>query len=259
MTSHEFEEILSDIYEKYDNKIRVKIFDARRSDRYSTFTHTNRLNNSISRILNSFQGEFIDTTKKYLNSIAREQADRLKEEYPNISASKKDILDRVAPFLKDRTYYIENHVRKMKKDLLSALKHDGALIGRYALAGGVSRREALNELRGSLQDNIIRTKFVNRRGAKYDSEFYFRTLVKTFGQEFRNSIYIDSLVENKIDLVKISSHGAKDRCRRWEGVIISLTGSTKGYPTFEQSRLSGDIWHPNCRHFLIPVGGEDGV
>ncbi len=38
-------------------------------------------------------------------------------------------------------------------------------------------------------------------------------------------------------------------CHAWEGMVLSLTGKTKGLPTYEQAREAG-CFHPNCVHTL---------
>lgn len=41
-------------------------------------------------------------------------------------------------------------------------------------------------------------------------------------------------------------------CFPWEGRILSLTGKTEGFPTYEEARKAG-CFHPNCVHTLDPV------
>lgn len=63
--------------------------------------------------------------------------------------------------------------------------------------------------------------------------------------------------ETGFDLAVISQHGAKDKCRKWEGVVISLNGLTEGYPTYREARATNEIWHPNCEHTVHPIRSLD--
>lgn len=52
----------------------------------------------------------------------------------------------------------------------------------------------------------------------------------------------------------ISSHGATDACKFHEGRIVKLVPEAPGpYPTVEQLRASGQIFHPRCRHNVMPI------
>ena len=69
-------------------------------------------------------------------------------------------------------------------------------------------------------------------------------------------VYNDCLVDNIAqatggDLARISTGGDPNcpLCGPWEGVIVSISGKTKGLPTYEQAREAG-CFHPNCVHTL---------
>jgi len=64
---------------------------------------------------------------------------------------------------------------------------------------------------------------------------------------FRNT-----MAECDEDLAKVSTTGDPcPRCVPWEGQLLSLTGATEGYPTYDQARSTG-LHHPRCRHNLMP-------
>ncbi|WP_353856774.1 phage minor capsid protein [Bacillus sp. Bos-x628] len=75
-----------------------------------------------------------------------------------------------------------------------------------------------------------------------------------------NMAYIDSIREEAMqdghDLAIISTKpDTHDQCKNYEGMIISLNGLTAGYLTYEEIRKSKECFHPNCGHFVRPVGG----
>lgn len=98
---------------------------------------------------------------------------------------------------------------------------------------------------------------VDEAGRRWKLGHYVNTTIKT---EINNA-YIESVVESGkeigADLAVISSHGAKDDCRKWEAVIISMTGKTPGYPTYQDAKASGEIWHPNCQHSVHLIRNTD--
>ncbi|UTV34869.1 phage minor capsid protein [Bacillus altitudinis] len=75
-----------------------------------------------------------------------------------------------------------------------------------------------------------------------------------------NMAYIDAIREEAMqdghDLAIISTKpDTYDQCKHYEGMIISLNGLTAGYLSYEEIRKSKECFHPNCGHFVRPVGG----
>lgn len=261
MNSEEFGKILDGIYDKYENKIQITVIRARQSSNYSTIKYTRILNSRLNGILDGFENEYLGALQKHVKVVAREQVGRFFDDYKEdgVAKARQSALKKASAYFDEKSFYVKNHVLKMKKDIKAALKYDQLLITRHSLLTGVSRKVALEEVRDLIRGNMIRTTFTNKSGASYNSRTYFEMLGRTVITQFGNEVYEDMMVESGRDLARISSHGAPDRCRKWEGKIISITGATPGYPTLQDSKDSGDIWHPRCRHFLIPVEVEDGV
>lgn len=262
MNSEEFGKILDDIYDKYENKIQITVLRARKSPNYSSVKYTRALTSRINGILNGFENEYLGALQKHVKVVAREQIGRFYDDFPNekgITKGRQDALKKASSYFDSKSFYVKNHVAKMKQDITTALKQDQLLITRHSLLNGMSRKNALNEVRDFIQSNEIKTTFTNKSGASYKTRTYFEMLGRTVISQFGNEVYQDALVESGRDLARISSHGATDRCKKWEGQIISITGATPGYPTLQGTKDSGDIWHPRCKHFLIPVEVEDGV
>lgn len=95
----------------------------------------------------------------------------------------------------------------------------------------------------------------------------FVGIIDKAGRRWKLSTYSDMVVRTKLvqahseglrygaldsgyDLAVISSHNAEDACGKYEGMIISLNGGTSGYPTYEQIKSTGEIFHPNCKHTI---------
>ncbi|MDZ4632208.1 hypothetical protein ORN01_24950 [Bacillus cereus] len=79
-----------------------------------------------------------------------------------------------------------------------------------------------------------------------------------------NDAYISAIREEALhdgsDLAIISTKpDTADECKNYEGMIISLNGLTAGYLTYEGIKKTKACFHPNCGHFVRPVGGIDWI
>ncbi|WP_235918959.1 phage minor capsid protein [Heliomicrobium undosum] len=94
---------------------------------------------------------------------------------------------------------------------------------------------------------------VDRAGRRWNLSTYAEMVVRTkLTQAHIEGTRVETL-ERGVDLAVVSSHGAKDACRTFEGLVISLHGLTPGYLTYDQLRSTGKIFHPNCQHHVSPV------
>ncbi|MGG1757729.1 phage minor capsid protein [Bacillus velezensis] len=111
-----------------------------------------------------------------------------------------------------------------------------------------------------LSKTIVKEGFVgikDRAGRKWDLATYSKMVVTTkTNQAFIEGVTHES-EETGFDLAVISDHGAEDACKNWEGLVISLTGKTKGYITYKQARATNEIFHPNCEHGVHSIRSLD--
>lgn len=87
----------------------------------------------------------------------------------------------------------------------------------------------------------------------YNPESWAEMYARTKTRDLREAALHTEHVSRGNDLVQINRVGSTDPCREWEGEILSITGETPGYRTVAECRSSGHIFHPNCRHFTIPI------
>lgn len=97
---------------------------------------------------------------------------------------------------------------------------------------------------------------VDSRGRKWKLNRYVDMVVRTKYKQARVEGMRTQALEDGYDLAQVSSHGAKDSCRNYEGMIISMNGQTRGYPTYQELRSSNKIFHPNCKHTIFPIRNE---
>ncbi len=94
---------------------------------------------------------------------------------------------------------------------------------------------------------------VDKAGRRWDLGTYTEMVTRTkMYQAHVEGTRIEAK-ERGVDLAIVSSHGAKDPCRYFEGVIISMNGETPGYLTYSELRRTNLIFHPNCKHKITPV------
>jgi Phage minor capsid protein 2 len=130
--------------------------------------------------------------------------------------------------------------------------------------GSVSTAKDLRSalIREGFSKSLIEDKWkgiVDAGGRRWDLTVYSQMVAKTKIQQTQIEGARLMALENDTDLAMISSHGAKDACRHFEGQIISLEGRTRGYMTLSELRNSGLIFHPNCRHSVHPIGDVDAL
>jgi hypothetical protein len=94
------------------------------------------------------------------------------------------------------------------------------------------------------------TGFKDRSGRMWRMTTYTEMVARTTIQEAHTQGTLNRLSEQGHDLIIVSRHrGACPLCTPWEGKILSISGKTKGYPTFEEAKANG-LMHPNCRHVV---------
>lgn len=94
---------------------------------------------------------------------------------------------------------------------------------------------------------------VDRAGRKWNLKTYSDMVVNTKLQQAHIEGTTSKAQEYGMDLAIVSKHGATDPCREFEGMVISLTGQTKGFPTYRELKATKKIFHPNCQHNVTPI------
>lgn len=96
----------------------------------------------------------------------------------------------------------------------------------------------------------------DRAGRNWTLDRYSEMLVRTKAVEARNQGLTNRMLTSGYDLVEVSNHRTDhEACAKWEGKILSLTGKTPGYPTYDEAKSSG-LFHPNCKHAINVIQPE---
>ena len=128
--------------------------------------------------------------------------------------------------------------------------------GRKIMNKGIIDELTKNGLSKSVKEEGF-VGIVDKLGRKWEMNRYVDMVVRTKYKQARFEGIRTQALEDGIDLAVISSHGAKDACSRYEGMVISMNGTTRGYPTYQELRASNAIFHPNCKHTIYPIRSED--
>lgn len=91
-------------------------------------------------------------------------------------------------------------------------------------------------------------RFVDASGRKWDNARYLQMLVRTTTARVARDSYFDTLTQNGDDLAIVQNVDGEacEICQAWDGVIISITGTSDKYPSYQQA-LDAGCFHPNCR------------
>jgi hypothetical protein len=150
---------------------------------------------------------------------------------------------------------------KMKQSTIKMVRAVVAEQMKMKAAEGMGRNTTRKAIVKALNKKDIRDRFnvegnvaiVDKAGRRWKLETYAEMVTRTkMLQAHTEGTRVEAL-ERGVDLAIISSHNAKDACRKFEGQIISLNGLTEGFLTYDELRRSNLIFHPNCRHKVTPL------
>ncbi|MCY9324067.1 phage minor capsid protein [Bacillus haynesii] len=147
--------------------------------------------------------------------------------------------------------------RIVRRVVQEQMKNDMARArGRKIMKKGILEELTKQGLSKSIKEEGF-VGIVDRKGRKWELNRYVDMVVRSKYKQARVEGMRIKALEEGYDLAVISTHGAKDACRNYEGMIISMNGTTPGYPTYSELRASNKIFHPNCKHTLYPIRSEE--
>lgn len=120
------------------------------------------------------------------------------------------------------------------------------------------KRNILRDLRQRLGDSL-NTGIIDAVGRRWKPEVYAEMVTRTKLAQTQRESAINDAIGREAYYGMISSHGAKDMCRNWEGKIVKLTADAPGDYPYIGSLPNREIFHPNCKHVISPVRRPDRV
>ena len=106
--------------------------------------------------------------------------------------------------------------------------------------------------------------FKDAGGREWDTKTYMMMNTRTNAMRLYNDLLVENIARaTGSDLVRVSRNGDPhcDGCGSWEGIIISVSGKTEGFPTYDEAKAAG-CFHPNCVHtleYVDPVADKDEI
>jgi len=158
------------------------------------------------------------------------------------------IHQQAAQVLAENTFQSLDHVAQVIGRRTEGIYRDLALENiRGSVVGYDTWKQVANRYREQLAEHGV-TGFQDAAGRNWNMRSYAQMVARTTTQQAHIEGTLNRLSELDQDLIIVSRHiGACPLCAPWEGKILSISGKTKGYPTFEEAKAAG-LMHPNCRH-----------
>jgi hypothetical protein len=150
---------------------------------------------------------------------------------------------------------MDSNLKKLVREVQAEVLREQVAMQRGTVTSAKELKSAL--IKEGFSKNLIDERWVgvtDAGGKRWDLTTYTKMVARTKLQQVQMEGARLQALENDSDLAMISSHGAKDACARFEGMIVSLEGRTRGYMTIGDVRGSGLIFHPNCQHTVHPLG-----
>lgn len=228
----------------------------------------------------------VETRMSELNMFAGEQVKQeLEKSYASgqvFHALSSEVVGRVedlkgvVPYSQLDSYKMEQIVADTMEDLLFVTQHTAKELKKlvretfsknlhYHALKGENQKHMKKLIERELSPKMLRKSLeqkgfvgiIDSGGKRWNLRTYIDMAVTTK----MNQAYVGGLKDRAIDtgkdLAVIPEKGASDSCKKFEGIIISLTGQTKGYMTYDQLRATGLIFHPRCTHSPCPIGSID--
>ncbi|MCS1350314.1 phage minor capsid protein [Mechercharimyces sp. CAU 1602] len=181
--------------------------------------------------------------------------------------------ERVMSFNRPNKEAVQAAVADMQTDLLAVTQNVERKVRAVVrqVAAEVMRENMTLGINGvkTIRSDLL-TRLRNQLGNSADN-----ALIDSAGRRWRLPTYTDMLARTKLSQVYleaktneavgrgaylgiISSHAATDGCRWHENRIVKLSVSAPGnYPTVEELRATGQIFHPNCKHTITTLMSTD--
>lgn len=153
----------------------------------------------------------------------------------------------------------EQNVKQMVRTSVSTAMQEAAVMSNNRKTVAKKIKEELNKQALKEKTNDAAIAIIDKRGRKWKLDTYVNMVSRTKLQTSYMEGIRNEAEQKGFDLGVISSHGAEDACRGYEGMIISMNGKTQGYLSYEAIKATKECFHPNCKHTVRPLAGLDWI
>lgn len=194
---------------------------------------------------------------QYLATESVTNIQQLKDSIPYVTLNQYTAEQLAQDTMDDLLFATQNTERSLKKLVRSVFQKHLSLAGLEKTGQKEVAKRIREELtKKGLSVSITKEGFVgiiDKAGRKWNLGTYVKMVTSTKMSQAYHGGLQDKAVATGKDLALISRRGASDPCKYFEGVVISMTGATEGFMTYEQCKATGLVFHPNCKHTCYPV------
>lgn len=267
-------------YQKEYNRLYKELLDTLVDDFSNGESPTN---NEVMSVIAQIENRLNELHKQVTNDVSNE----IEKNYITAHAQHSIIVEQItelAVLQAYAPYSLINHpkaeqlIADTMDDLLFATQHTAKELKKVVrdvfnkhltLAGltGENYRDLAKAIRKELtrkgfSEKLIKEGFIgviDSAGRRWNLRRYVEMVVSTKMSQAYHEGMKDVAMSTGKDLAKVSENGSRTPCKYFEGMIISMTGQTEGYMTYDQLQATGMIFHPNCQHTCYPVGSIELV
>lgn len=117
---------------------------------------------------------------------------------------------------------------------------------------GQSIGDVSKQLRQVMREHV-QTGYVLTGSRRYKFDDYMKILARVVPRAVQSRATELRCLQNGVNHVMISFHGATDWCRVYENKVFSLVENDPyGFPSLRSIVNGGTPFHPNCRHVELP-------
>ncbi|PGN53917.1 minor capsid protein [Priestia megaterium] len=153
--------------------------------------------------------------------------------------------------------------QNVNRKVRTTIRQVTAEVLRANTAKGINGTSALtSDLVANLRKQLgsaVETGIIDASRRRWKPEVYVETVVQTKMLHAHKEATINDGISRGANYGVISSHGAKDACRNWEGKIVKLTPAAEGDYPYIGALPNREIFHPRCKHVVSPVKRPDRV
>lgn len=177
----------------------------------------------------------------------------------------------VVKFNQSNTLLVASAVADTQKDVLAITQNMNTVIQKKiqqvaaaAISQNVALGYGLRAIQSEMKEKIEKlqqelkdaadTAIIDSAGRRWKVEHYTEMLARTKLTQIHTEATRNEALERDALYATISVNPKTwDACKYHQGRIIKLDPNAEGnYPTYEEIKASGQIFHPNCKHHILP-------
>ena len=245
-------ERLVKFYEQAEREILVQINKTLLAGKKDELEYLKQMRQNIDAILRQLREGNKEWCMQAIPNVYSEgmkNADvMLKDIGATVTAGFGAIHQQAAQVLAENTYQrLEDVVQVIGRQVNDIYRELALENVRGTVVGYDTWKQTARRFREQLAERGV-TGFKDRSGRMWRMTTYSEMVARTTTQQAHIEGTLNRLSEQDHDLIIVSRHkGACSLCAPWEGKVLSISGKTKGYPTFAEAKAAG-LMHPNCRH-----------